>query len=70
MKCTGCSSKGSGFNSLHPHGGSQLSVVQVTRDSMPSSVLSGHYTHVLHRYTCKQNTYIPTIKIKLKILIF
>jgi hypothetical protein len=38
-------SRGPGFNSQHPHGGSQLSVTPVPEDPIPS-----------HRYTCRQHT--------------
>jgi hypothetical protein len=40
-----CSSKGSGFNSQHPHGSSQLSITPVPRDPIP-----------FHRHACRQNT--------------
>jgi hypothetical protein len=53
VKSTGCPSRGPGFNSQHPHGGSQVSVSPVPGDLTPS-----------HRYTCRQNTNTHTIKNK------
>lgn len=40
-----CSSKGSRFNSQHPHGGSQPSVTPVLRDPTPSSGLHRNQAH-------------------------
>jgi hypothetical protein len=50
-KCTGCSSRGLGFSSQHPHGSSQLSVA-------PISGVWG-----LHRHSCKQTTNAHKTKI-------
>lgn len=36
-KSIGCTSRGLGFGSQHPHGGAQPSVISVTEDPMPSS---------------------------------
>jgi len=52
IKSTGCSSRGFRFNSQHPCGSSQLSVIPVPGDLTPS-----------HRYACRQNTNAPKIKI-------
>ena len=51
VKSTGCSSKGPGFHSQHPHNSSQLSVTPVPRNSTLS-----------YRHTCKHN--IHSLKIK------
>jgi hypothetical protein len=53
VKSTGCSSRGLGFNSQHPHGSLQLFVTPVPGDLTLS-----------HRQTCRQNTNICGIKIK------
>ena len=51
VKCTYCSCKGLGFNSQHPHGGSQLSVTLVPVG--PSCGLKEHCTHVMqYKYSC------------------
>jgi hypothetical protein len=44
IKSTGCSSRGQGFQSQHPYGGSQLSVTPVPGDSV----------HVVQRQTGRQ----------------
>jgi hypothetical protein len=36
LRALGCSSRGPGFNSQHPHGSSQLSVTPVPADPTPS----------------------------------
>ena len=36
VRSTGCSSRGPGFNSQNPHGGSQLSVAPIPGDQAPS----------------------------------
>lgn len=45
LKGTHCSSRGPGFKSQHPHGGSQLSVTPVPVDLIPQ-----------HMHPCSQNT--------------
>jgi hypothetical protein len=45
VKSTGCSSRGPGFNSHLPHGGSQLSITPVPEDLIPSG-LHRHQAHV------------------------
>jgi hypothetical protein len=54
---TCCSSRGSGFNSQHPHGSSQLVITPDLRELTPSSGLLK-----VHRHTCRQNTYTCKIK--------
>ena len=55
-KSTHCSSRGSRFNSQHPHGNSQLFVTPVPGDLTPS-----------HRYTHRQNTNAHKIILKNKL---
>lgn len=38
VKNTGCSCREPGFNSQHPYGGSQLPLIPIPRDPMPSSL--------------------------------
>jgi hypothetical protein len=45
VKNTGCSSKGSEFDSQHPYSGSQPSVTPVPGDLMSSSGLFGYQGH-------------------------
>lgn len=49
------SSRGTGMNFWHPHDGSQLSVVPVVGDLMPSSGAHGHWghTYIKAKYSCK-----------------
>jgi hypothetical protein len=51
VKSTGSSSRGSGFDSPHPHGVSQISVTPVPGNMMSFSGLHGHCMHVVHRDT-------------------
>lgn len=48
--------EGPGFNPLHPHDRSNLSVTTVSMDPVPSSGFHGHYMPMVHRHTGKQNT--------------
>jgi hypothetical protein len=50
VKNGGCSFRGAGFDSQHPHGSSQLSATPVAEDPIPS-----------HRHTCSQNTNVRKI---------
>lgn len=51
VKSTGYSSRGSRFDSLHPHGGSQPSVIPVLGNVMPFSGLHGRCMNMVHRDT-------------------
>lgn len=65
VKNTGCSFKGSQFNSQLPHGSSQCSVTPAPRDLTFSSGLCRQCTHMVHRYSSGK---IPThVKEKLKL---
>lgn len=66
VKSPGCSCRGPGFNYQHPHGAAQLSEIPVPWDPMSSSSLNGHCMHMVHRHTCRQNTYTHKIKMKTK----
>ena len=46
---TGGFSRGTRFNSQHPHGGSQLSLMPVPGALTPTSCIRGHCMYVLHR---------------------
>lgn len=48
-----CSSRGHGFDSQQPHGSLPLSLLEFEGIQYPSG------TYVLHRHTCRQNTYTP-----------
>ena len=52
VKSTGCSFRGPGFNSQHPHSSSQLPVILIPGDQTLS-----------HRHTRRQNTNVHEIKI-------
>lgn len=53
VKSTWCSPRGPRFGSQHLHHGSQLSFS-----------LYGHWTHVVHRHSCRQNIHIHKIEKK------
>lgn len=59
-----CFSGGLGFKSQHPLGGSPLSVTSVLGDQVPSSVILGHFTQVVHRHICKRNIHTHKVKVK------
>lgn len=46
-----------GFNSQHPYGISQPSVMLVPSVLMPSSSLHESYMHTVHRHTCRKDTH-------------
>jgi hypothetical protein len=49
---TGCSSRGSKFDSRHPHGSSQLTVAPISRDLVSFSGLCRYHTgQVIHTHT-------------------
>ena len=52
-KSNGCSTKGPGFNSQHPHGSFQLPLTPVPGDTTPSN-----------RHTCSQITKVKLYKLK------
>jgi hypothetical protein len=54
---TGCSSRGPGFNSQHPHGVSQLSVTSVLESDTIFWTPQTSGTNVVYRHTCRQHTY-------------
>jgi hypothetical protein len=54
VKSIGCSSRGSEFYSLHPHGDSQLSITPAPMDPTPSFSLRC-YSHI-----CGTQTYMQT----------
>ena len=63
VKNADCSSRGPGFNSQHPHGGSQTSVTPVPENPTPSRdtpfcPLWAPGTHVIHRHVCKTPIHI------------
>lgn len=58
VKCTGCPPRGPGFNSWHPHGGSQPSVTIAPGDQMSSSGLHGNQAN---RHICRENTHTHKI---------
>lgn len=47
----------------HLHSGSQPTVIPIPKDQIPSSGICVHCTHVVHRYTSRQNTLTHKIKI-------
>ena len=49
VKSTGCSSRGPGSNSQHPHGSSLTPT--------PSDPPLTSNTHILHKLTCRQSTH-------------
>lgn len=53
VQSIGCSSRGPRLGSQHLYGGSEPSVTPGSREVN----LQGHGTHMVHRLTCKQNTY-------------
>jgi hypothetical protein len=53
-KSTSCSSRGPGFSSQHPHGGSQLFITPVQGDLMP-------FKDTRHMHTSRQNTHTHKI---------
>lgn len=55
LKSTGCSPRGPGLSSQHPHSNSRLSATPVPGDLMPSPGLCGHRIHRAHRQMCAQN---------------
>jgi hypothetical protein len=55
-----------GFNSQHSLGSSQLSVVPVAMDLIPSSGPCRCYIQELHRYICAQNNHTHKIIIMKK----
>ena len=66
-RSTGCSSKGPGFNSKHPHGDSPQSIMPVPGSPcpLPASVVTKHI-HNVQRYVqtklpCALNTSIHTV---------
>jgi hypothetical protein len=67
VKSTGSSSRGSGFNSWQPHGGSRPSVTPVPGVQVLSSGICGHYTHIYYMEGHTGKTFIPIINI-LKIM--
>lgn len=56
------SSRGSGFNFQHQHGGLQLSITLLPEDPTPFSDPQGHCMHAVHSHIHKQN--IHTYKTK------
>lgn len=56
VKSSCCFWRGPGFNSQHPHGGSQPSLTTLTGVFMGSSHPWGHQTHTVCIYACRQNT--------------
>ena len=44
VKSTGCSCRGPRFDSQHPHGGSQSSVIPVPERLIPAVSLHGHHS--------------------------
>jgi hypothetical protein len=56
VKSTGCSSRGPRFNSQHPYGSSQPSVILVPRDLMNLLASLASDIHVVHRHTYRQNS--------------
>jgi hypothetical protein len=50
VKNTGCYCRGPGFDSQHPHSGSQVSITPVPEDPMPSFGFCRHCTYVIKRY--------------------
>lgn len=62
IKSNDCSSRGQGFKSQQPHGGSQLSLIPDSspRNPIISSSLRTHtrtHTHTIHSQICRQNTH-------------
>jgi hypothetical protein len=57
-KSTGCSGKGSDFDSLHKHGGSQPPVTLVPGDLTSSSGLLGHQACRIYANTIRKKTLI------------
>lgn len=65
VKRTSSSFRGSGFESQHANGDSQLFITVALGDPMFSSGLHGYKAmHVIHRHTCKQNNSIHKINFK------
>ena len=62
FKSTGCSCRGPGFDSQHPHGSSQVCASPVPGDLMPSSGLHRPCRHRVYRHTCRQNTHTHKMK--------
>ena len=60
VKSSSCSSRGSGFDSQHPHNGSQSSITRFLVKQMPSSLDT---RHVMHKHTCRQSTLTHEVEI-------
>lgn len=57
VKRTGHSSRGPRFDSWHPHGHSQLSLMPFLGNLTPSYGFHGHCIHMAHRSICRKNTH-------------
>lgn len=64
---TGCPFWGPEFDSQTLRGNSQLFVTAVPRNTTSSPGLCRHYTHVVHKHTCRQNTHIELKFLKRKL---
>ena len=54
-----------GFDSQHPHGGSQPSVTPASGHLTPSSALCGHCMQMVQRHAGRQNTHTYIKKINI-----